>query len=56
MLDWIITAAVLNICFLVMVTGGIKYLFVLWLVFLLNLVVLSFSGRIWVCFRKKNDK
>ncbi|CAM6775963.1 hypothetical protein ENINMA044M2_07955 [Enterobacter intestinihominis] len=52
MLDWLITAAVLLVGFLVMVTGFIEYLFLLWLLYLLIMVVLWILGRIWLGFRK----
>ncbi len=56
MLDWLITASVLIIGFIILVTGFIEYVLLAWLGILLILVVLGVLGRIWACFRKENTK
>lgn len=56
MFDWIVTALVLIIGVIVMVTGLIKYLFIIWILCLLILVVFSVLGRIWGCNQISNDK
>ncbi|HHQ5367066.1 MULTISPECIES: hypothetical protein [Enterobacteriaceae] len=56
MLDWVATAVVLIIGFTIMVTGWIEYILLAWLGILLILVVMGILGRIWACFRKRNDK
>lgn len=56
MLDWFITAAVLIIGFIILVTGFIEYVLLAWLGILLILVVLGVLGRIWACFQKQITK
>ena len=51
-LDWLITAAVLFIGFIIMITGFIEYLLILWMLCLLIMVFLWILGRIWLGFRK----
>lgn len=56
MLDWLITASVLIIGFIILVTGFIEYVLLAWLGILLILVVLGVLGRIWACFQIQNTK
>ncbi len=52
MLDWLITAIALIIGFIILVTGFIQYLIVGWILYLLIVLVLGISGRIWLWYRK----
>lgn len=56
MLDWVITAAVLIVGFIVMITGFIEYVLLGWILYLLIMVVMGFLGRIWLCFQEPNNK
>lgn len=56
MLDWFITAAVLIIGFIIMVTGLIQWVLFGFMAYLLILVIMGILGRIWACFRNPNDK
>lgn len=56
MMDWIATALVLMVGFLVMVTGLIEYLFIGFMIYLLILVVFSIFGLVWRCFHKEKYK
>ncbi|HDT5885595.1 hypothetical protein [Raoultella ornithinolytica] len=56
MMDWFITALVLTIGSLIMITGLIEYVFIGFMAYLLIMVVLSIIARIWLYFRKRNDK
>lgn len=52
MKDWLLTGLVLFIGFIIMVTGFIEYLLILWMLYLLIMVILWILGRIWLGFRK----
>lgn len=56
MINYILTALVLLIGFVILSTGFIKVLFVLWLTYLLILVVFAILGYIWASFQIQNDK
>lgn len=56
MLDWVNTAAVLFIGFIVMAAGLIQWLFIGFMTYLLILVVLGVLGRIWLGFQEPNNK